>query len=162
MPVDVVKSRIKKDVFKDLDLEVDQIWAEAFELYRKKESLFLSKEAEVIARNEQISHSEMDERKGIIEQYLDRKLPKDWDKKDLFERKDFLADPLSGGDTIRDYVCMAEIWCECLGKDRDSMSRYNTREINDLMKSIEEWEYMNSTRNFKIYGKQKYYMRKLD
>lgn len=162
MPVDVVKSRIKKDVFKDLDLEVDQIWAEAFELYRKKESLFLSKEAEVIARNEQISHSEMDERKGIIEQYLDRKLPKDWDKKDLFERKDFLADPLSGGDTIRDYVCMAEIWCECLGKDRDSMSRYNTREINDIMKSMEEWEYMNSTRNFKIYGKQKYYMRKLD
>jgi predicted P-loop ATPase len=162
MPVDVVKARIKKDVFKDLDLEVDQIWAEAFELYRKRESLFLSKEAEIIARDEQISHSEMDERKGIIEQYLDRKLPKDWDKKDLFERKDFLADPLSGGDTIRDYVCMAEIWCECLGKDRDSMSRYNTREINDIMKSMEEWEYMNSTRNFKIYGKQKYYMRKLD
>ena len=42
------------------------------------------------------------------------------------------------------------------------MNRYNTREINDIMKSMEGWEYVNSTRNFKIYGKQKYYIRKLD
>jgi len=162
MPVDVIKSNIKKDVFSDLDSEVDQIWAEAYYLFQKKESLFLSKEAETIARNEQINHSEMDERKGIIEQYLDRKLPNDWDLKDIFERKEFLMDPLSGGDHTKDAVCMAEIWCECLGKDKDSMNRYNTREINDIMKSMEGWEYVNSTRNFKIYGKQKYYIRKLD
>lgn len=162
MPVDIIKSNIKKDVFSDLDSEVDQIWAEAYYLFQKKESLFLSKEAETIARNEQINHSEMDERKGIIEQYLDRKLPNDWDLKDIFERKEFLMDPLSGGDHTKDAVCMAEIWCECLGKDKDSMNRYNTREINDIMKSMEGWEYVNSTRNFKIYGKQKYYIRKLD
>lgn len=162
MPVDVIKSNVKKDVFKDLDPEVDQIWAEAYDLFKKKESLFLSKEAETIARSEQINHSEMDERKGIIEQYLDRKLHANWEKMDLFERKDFLSDPLAGGNQIKDYVCMAEIWCECLGKDKDSMNRYNTREINDIMKSMENWEYITSTRNFKIYGKQKYYMRKLD
>lgn len=163
MPVAVVRSRVTKDVFKDLtDLEIDQIWAEAYVLFTKKEPLFLSNDAEKIAQAEQCNHSETDERKGIIEFYLDRTLPKGWDDLDLSLRKDFLHEITNEGTEFRDTVCMAEVWCECLGKERDSMSRYNTREINDILKGIEGWEYINSTKNFKIYGKQKYYIRKLE
>lgn len=164
MPVDANQIAVKKSIWDDLTPEeVDQIWAEAFHLYKKGEKLFLSAEAESIAKIEQRSHSEFDERKGIVEEYLNRLLPENWDDMDIFERRGYLEDPLSpNGRYERDYVCLAEIWCECLGKNREDMDRYKTREINDILRTLEEWEQSSSTRNFKNYGKQKYYSRKLD
>lgn len=161
MPININQATATKNIFSDLDKEVDQIWAEAVKLFKDGEKLFLSSEAESIAKNEQSKHSEVDDRKGIVEQFLDRKLPKDWKKMDLFTRKAYLEDDKSQGEIERDYVCIAEIWCECLGKAKEDMSRYNTRELNDLMRSLQNWEPMNSTKNFEIYGKQKYYARKL-
>lgn len=163
-PIDVVIERATKCVFDDLtESEVDQIWAEAMVMYKKGEPLFLSEEAKSIAEHEQEEHSENDERSGIIENYLDRLLPTDWDSMDLYERRAYLEDPLATNGTVeRDYVCVAEIWCECLGKNREDMDRYKTREINDILRSLKNWEQCKSTRNFKLYGKQKYYVRKID
>jgi predicted P-loop ATPase len=167
MPVDIhniklVDNEKLKSFLGDKSL-IDQIWAEAVYLYRKGEPLYLSKEAEKIATVQQKLHSETDERRGLIEAYLNRLLPEDWDTLDLYERRSFLEDPLSEkGKIDRVYVCVAEIWCECLGKNKEDMDRYKTRDINDIMRGLDEWEQVNSTRNFKIYGKQKYYARKLD
>ena len=142
---------------------IDQIWAEAVYLFKKKEPLFLSKEAEKIAYQEQRNHSETDERIGLVEDYLEKSIPEDWDEKDIYERRSYLSDPLTPkGKNERDYVCVAEIWCECLGKEKEDMDRYKTRDINDILRGLEYWEQSSSTRNFKIYGKQKYYARKLD
>lgn len=143
--------------------EIDQVWAEAVHLYKKGEPLFMSKDAEKQAEIEQKKHSELDERSGLIEQYLERELPEDWDNLDLYERRNYLTDALSPkGSIIRDYVCIAEIWCECLGKEKEDMDRYKTREINDILRSLDSWEQSKSTKNFTLYGKQKYYSRKLD
>lgn len=161
MPIDVVPENVTKDVWIDLESEIDQIWAEGVKLFRDGEKLYLSDDAEKLARNEQVKHSETDERKGIIEQFLNKGLPEDWNDRELIERRVHVEDPLANGPIIRDYVCVAEIWCECLGKEKDNMSRYTTREINDIMKSLEEWEYSTSTKNFLYYGKQKFYTRKL-
>jgi predicted P-loop ATPase len=158
-PVDVVKSRVKKDVWQDLDGEVDQIWAEAVVLFKTGEKLFFSEEAENLATSEQRKHSETDERKGIIEKYLDVKLPKDWSTLDIYERQELLRFPEKAKGELKEFVCMAEVWCECLGKNKEDMTRYNTREINDVMKSLEDWEYHATTKNFALYGKQKYYSR---
>jgi putative DNA primase/helicase len=160
-PIDVVKHRITKNVWIDLADEVDQIWAEAVALFKGGESLILSYEAEVIAKKEQVKHSETDERKGLIELFLDRKLPKNWDDKDLSERRVLLDDFEVTGTVEREYVCIAEIWCECLGLNLKEMTRYNTGPIHDLMKTMDAWESISSTKNFNIYGKQKYYRRKL-
>lgn len=142
---------------------INQLWAEAVQMYRNGETLFLSDEAEKIAGFEQRKHNDGDERAGIIEQYLDTPLPAKWDTMDLYERRAYLNDPLvkKEGDE-RDYVCMAEIWCECLGKEKEDMDRYKTREINDILRGLDRWEQSQSTKNFTIYGKQKYYARKLD
>lgn len=163
LPVDVREQFIVKDVFTQLDDEVDQIWAEAVYLYKDGEQLHLSDDAEKIAKNEQIQHSEVDERRGLFEQYLEKKLPKTWDTMDIYQRRTQLEDPLSANGTeVREVVCIAEIWCECLGKEKENMSRYNTRELNDIMRSFEDWEEHKSTKNFKLYGKQKYYTKKHD
>lgn len=167
MPVDIHNIKLvdnpKLKAFLSDRILIDQIWAEAVHMYRKGETLYLSKEAEKIATVQQKLHSETDERRGLIEAYLNRLLPEDWDTLDLYERRSFLEDPLSEkGKIDRVYVCVAEIWCECLGKNKEDMDRYKTRDINDILRGMEDWDPVNSTRNFKIYGKQKYYARKLD
>lgn len=162
MPVDVVLENIKKDVWKDLDGDIDQIWAEAVYLYRAGEKLYLSEEAESIARYEQSAHSEVDERRGVIEYYLAKKLPSNWAKLGIDERRMYLEDPdndFTEGEH-RTRVCMAEIWCECLGKSKTDMDRYKTRDINDILKTLHDWEYKSTTANFGDYGKQKYYQLK--
>lgn len=162
MPIDVRPEYITKSVADDLtQKEVDQIWAEAYQLYLAKEPLYLVGDEDIIAKIEQHKHSEMDERKGIIEEYLNKKFPEDWDKMDLYDRRRWLDDPLSKNGSIqKDFVCVAEIWCECLGKEKNDMSRYNTRDINEILRSLSEWEAITSTKNFSLYGKQKYYKRK--
>ena len=78
---------------------------------------------------------------------------------DLLSRRDWLEDPLNAGEELKEFVCIAEIWCECLKKDKDTMTRYNTRDVNDIMRGLPDWEFISSTKNFPIYGKQKYYQR---
>lgn len=162
MPVDVRKEFVKKDVTVDLtDDEIDQIWAEACVLYKNGETLYLDGEEEKLAKIEQHKHSEVDSRRGIIEGYLNRLYPANWDSMDIYQRRSWLDDPLGPKGTVeKDFVCIAEIWCECLGKDRNDMSRYNTRDINEILKSLSDWEAIQSTKNFSLYGKQKYYKRK--
>lgn len=162
LPIDVRPEFVTKSIPEDLtEEEIDQIWAEAYKLYRAGEPLYMTGEEDVIAKIEQHKHSETDERKGVIEEYLNKKYPDNWNDMDLYDRRHWLEDPLSQNGTIpKDFVCVAEIWCECLGKDKTDMSRYNTREVNEILRSLPEWEYINSTKNFSIYGKQKYYKRK--
>lgn len=163
MPVLVEANRVTKDVFSSsLDREIDQIWAEALGLYKAGEPLFLSPRAEAIARIKQGDHSQLDDRQGLVVEYLDTLLPRNWDSLDIYERRTFLTDPLStGGTEERQYVCVAEVWTECLGKSVADMDRYKTRGLNDILRGLDGWEPANKTRLFPLYGKQKYFQRTL-
>ena len=161
LPIDSNMENASKNIFDITTDEVAQIWAEAVVLFRAGEKLYLTPEAEIIARGEQIKHSEADERQGIIEEYLNKMLPGDWSEKDTYERQIFLNDKLSpNGSDRREVVCVAEVWCECLQKEKEDMNRYNTREVNDILRGLPDWEAAKSTKNFGLYGKQKYYRRK--
>lgn len=161
-PVNVDFDRATKSVKDDMtQSEVDQIWAEAYYLVKQGEKLYFDDEESELAKESQTEHSAIDERAGLVEKYLEKLLPKDWDKKDLYDRRSWLDDPLAEAGTVqRDFVCTAEIWCECLGKDKNDMTRYNTKDINSLMATLPNWEFVSSTKNFPIYGKQRFYRRK--
>jgi predicted P-loop ATPase len=158
LPVDVNRDMVTKSVFEDLAEEVDQIWAEAMEIVKQGEALYLSAEVEEMARQEQAAHSETDERTGLIQKYLDTLLPANWEGLDFYERKAFIEQEGTGS-IKRIHVCVAEVWCECLGKPKEEMTRYNTREINDIMKALPDWKARLSTKDFKLYGKQRYFER---
>jgi hypothetical protein len=51
----------------------------------------------------------------------------------------------------RDKVCAAEIWCECLNGDIKYMKQSDTREINNILDSIEELE---KDKNGRLYGRE--------
>lgn len=161
-PVVTREQEPTKDVFNDLtDYEIDQIWAEAVHLFKAGEPLYLSAELEERARKRQSQHTEIDERAGIIQQYLDTPLTEDWDEKEAYERRSFFCgDPLAPkGVVLRNKICIAEIWCELFGQKQSEMNRFNTRDINNIMRSMEGWEVSKSTLKFSIYGYQRAYKR---
>ena len=171
LPVDVVPENATRDVFKDLPSEVDQIWAEAVALYRAGETLYLSKDVELAATIQQAKHTATDERTGIVEAYLNKALPPNWQELNIDQRRAYVNDEASdfedsvnfkGATEVRDIVCVAEIWCECLGYRKEDMDKYKTRSINSIMKTLSGWVQTSSTTNFPIYGTQKFYKRKSD
>lgn len=162
MPIQTRPEHVKRSLPEEFTPEeVAQVWAEALTLYHAGEKLYLSAAASEIARRAVLRHSETDERQGIIEAFLDMPLPKNWDSLGVYERQAFFSEtdkPAYEG-VERTTVCIAEIWCECLGKDRKDMTRYATREINDIMRAIPGWEQCATTKDFGLHGKQKYYKR---
>lgn len=165
LPVDVGSSaNAKKRIFGDLYKEVNQIWAEAVEMYHSGETSYLSGTAARMATDEQIKHSETDERTGVLKEYLATPVPENWDKLDAFARMDYfnaVADKREEpSGKLREEVCIAEIWSECFGQPKEKMTRWATRELNEIMKSLPEWEFTNSVKRFKLYGVQKYFKRR--
>lgn len=124
--------------------DVDQIWAEALVYYEAGESLILDKEEEEIANEKRKEAIESDPREGQVFEYLETKLPTNWDSLDTYERRDFLHGNAFGtkqgeGTITRDYVSTIEIWSECFKKPPED---FDTRKGNDIAKIIKKlgWE----------------------
>lgn len=166
-PVNTLEREPSKSVFDDLtDSEIDQIWAEAVTLYRSGEPLHLSKELEEQAALKQKEHSETDERTGIIQRYLDMPLPEGWEDMDIHARRMYIrGDELSERGTVqRERVCVAEIWCELFGREQADLNRFQSQEVVKILRSLEGWDTAKGgkgTIRHKLYGTQKYYVRKL-
>lgn len=86
-PVDVGVHPAKKSVWNQLPLEVDQIWAEAYVYWAMGEPLYLPKEIEDLAKDQQEKHRESSGKEGIILDFLERPIPSNWDTMDLQKRR---------------------------------------------------------------------------
>lgn len=125
--------RCKKDSEKhpwDLtDDDIRQIWAEVKFRVSHHESLILSAEAQKIAEREQDQALETDEREGIIMRFCNLTLPGGWQNWDINRRASWLNNPIVKGFEIRPYVCILEIWCECLGQSHVSLKKSDSIKI---------------------------------
>ena len=158
-PLDVDKSRVKKDIWKDLNnYEIDQVWAEAVVLYKAGEKLILSKEAKEIAEKEQESHTEYNPIEGVINEYLDMPVPDDWYDKDIYDRINYIRNGKKVGKP-RDKICVLEIWCEALEADRKELTQQKSREIANLLIKNKKWVKIDSRRFGYLYGNQRAYKR---
>jgi len=160
-------NRGKKKVWEMED--VDQIWAEALEKYKGGEPLILMGAEEKMAYEEQRDAMEADDREGLVEQYLEKPLPDKWNKMDLYERRSYLAGESEFGQTIpvgavrRERVCCLEIWCECFGKDRNTIRRTDSYEIEAILMRIGGWKRYDGNKRgnikFAIYDSQRAFVR---
>jgi putative DNA primase/helicase len=136
--------------------DVQQIWAETLVLYHLGENLFLEGEDAIQATEYQNAAMETDEREGIVREYLETLLPKNWDNLDLGQRRDFLSGFNEGGTIRRTRVCNMEIWSECFAKDPAMMRKIDSYEIAAIMQKMDNWEKCGRA-TFAIYGRQRYY-----
>lgn len=151
-----------KDLFKDLtEQEIDQIWAEVMVLYKKGEPLFLADGILNAALEAQDAHSEVDDRTGIIQEYLDTPLPDNWSEMEVNERRAFIkgGDLAPKGTIQRNTVSIVEIWTECFAKNQADLTRKESLEISEIMTKLNGWERGKQPVTLKIYGSQRVFRR---
>lgn len=141
----------------------DQLWAEAVAMYRDGASLYLSGDVAEEARRVQDAHNvDVDDpMRARLEWYLERKLPADWNGRDLARRRAWYTnpDPVEEDTATerRDAVCPTEFLAEAMGIDvtnaralREQTNRV-TRYLADL-----GWERGTTSRRVEsMYGRQK-------
>lgn len=165
-PIDVGVIKLKKSVFNDLNnYEIDQIWAEAVELFKAGEPLYLNAEEEKEAQKQQEAHSEESAKAGLIQEYLDKPITRDWYNLGLAEKRNYIHGSDFGdipeGNIRRDKTCVMEIWCELFNGDPKQLTPIIAREINEILSGFKDWEKSKGALRFgKIYGAQRAYIRK--
>lgn len=169
-PVDIYHQEPTKDVFsqsKDkihLDDEIDQIWAEAVQLFKNNEPLYLSGEEEKEAQKQQEAHSEESAKAGLIQEFLEILLPEDWYKLDVSQRRNYIQGNEFGDSQVgtiqRTKTCVMEIWVELFNGDPKQLTPIVSREINDILKGLEGWtKYDKGLKFGKVYGTQRAFVR---
>lgn len=139
-----------------------QFWAEAKEIWKSGEKLYLEGDVLAAAEEAQKDAMESDDRSGLIEVYLNTKLPDDWADMDLFARRSFLSGnefgvPDHTDGELRTEVSNAEIWCECFGKNLQDMKPADSYTIAAMMSQIPGWERTTEIKKLPLYGRQRLY-----
>ncbi|EHL13150.1 hypothetical protein HMPREF9629_00450 [Peptoanaerobacter stomatis] len=149
-----------KSVFKDLDAEIDQIWAEATAQWQVGEQLFLTGQELEQSKIEQESHRETSIKEGIIREFIEKEVPEEWNRYTKEQRLaywSFEHKTYDGNLVKRDRICVAEIWVECFKKDMSNIKRYDSIEINSILASFADLERFKYPMKFGDYGNQKGY-----
>jgi len=139
-----------------------QFWAEAKEIWKSGEKLYLEGDILEEAEKAQKGALEADERVGMVEEYLNTRLPDDWDSMDLFARRNYLSgsefgNPEHTGSVVRNEVSNAEIWCECFGKSLQELKPSDSYGIAAIMSQIPGWDRTQVIKRQPIYGRQRLY-----
>lgn len=141
-PVEVDPERAKKSHWEQLsEEEIGQIWAEVLTWYRAGETLELDNEARNEAERQQAAHMETDPREGLIQEWLDSPIEDPWAEET--EEKQ-----------LRNRVCAAQIWKECLGNLKGNIRPWEAKEICDIMRRIPGWRERKGRIRLPEYGKQ--------
>lgn len=161
-PVETEASISTKNVWNDLDDELNQIWAEAVHLYKEGAKLWLEPELRAKAIEVQEKYTQENPLAGQIREYLETEVPKNWYDMSTLERQSW--SDMSMGDESQDkikldQVCAQMIWVEALGKNLSDMNRYDAREINTILQNTPGWDRVSSVR-FNEYGRQRGFKRK--
>lgn len=144
--------------------EILQIWAEALAKYQSGETLYLDERLSEAAEEQQSEAMEADEREALVQEYLERPLPENWNTLVLYERRNYLNGNEFGGAGVkgtvrRDRVCVMEIWCECFGKEQANLKRLDGNEIRTIMSKLKNWKKHESKIRFPLYGVLQGYLR---
>ena len=161
--------------------EVQQIMAEALEIWKAGETLYLSSaEAKELIKI-QTDFEIIDDRVGLIEEYLKTPIPFDWNKKSKEDRvayykmlNQFNAEAsgtyasaiatyrntgeMPEGYSLRKFISPIEIKVECLGLNPNSVhSLRETKDIRNMMKYLSgiKAEAVKTARRVSEYGMQK-------
>jgi len=154
--------------------EIDQIWAEAVHFYNKGEELYLEPELEEEMREIQSKHTEESPYVGIIEEFLNTKIPSNWNELSTYDRRRYYQGdvdmlPTGNADFVeRDKVCALEVFVECFGKDKgDSRGSMEIKKITNVLRQLDNWEVYDGNKQGKLrfgktYGLQTAFVRNSD
>ena len=148
----------KVDFSLTTDYYIDQVWAEAKHLFLNDEPLFLDEKETAVTEQQQEKFTEEDVVSGIIQNYLETRVPADWNSMSPESRytwRQELADGMVPAGTERiDEVCSAQLWVEAFGRRLGDQRRADLLIITGSMKRMPGWEAMPSRNRVQHYGPQ--------
>lgn len=156
----------RKSMWTDLTKDtVDQIWAEAKTIYDRGENLMiLSKEVEIKAQELQENHSQISSMVGLIEDYLEMKVPSNWFEMTIEEQRTYYQATLDYRNTEyksiekRDKICPLELWCVMMDKPKADLSKSMAKYIGECILKIKGWRRIDTPRRYGTYGQQRIYV----
>lgn len=132
LPIHCDVSRRTLSVFEDFTQEeVDQVWAEAVQIYKEgKTALYLTGEALEIAKQEQERYTFHSDTECLVERFLNTKVPANYEFMKLEERIEYFNKPeeQQDGRFELDRVCITQIYREALG-GKGTASKLESSEI---------------------------------
>jgi predicted P-loop ATPase len=142
---------------------VDQVWAEAVDIYRSgAEDLFVSREQGEQAALERSHFTEEDVLAGVVVEYLGRLVPDNWDWMDRHERVRWMADrefnPPGTEPITR--VCSAELFEIAFGRRLGDDKPGEIPRLTNIMKRLDDWAAEGVSINSGGYGPQLMFVRK--
>lgn len=162
-PVVARKEDCRKNVVAELKQERDQIWAETLHCWNQGEKIYLTAEQEALARLRQEEHREINEKEGLILEYLDELIPGDWNSRSIEDRKNYFQKREFGkpteGVAKRTKISVIEIWCECFGRNKADIKKTDSLETNNILACLEGWVNSEKSGRFGEYGRQRYHER---
>lgn len=147
-----------KSVFKELQPDIGQIWAEAVMRWRLGESLYPDAEMQKAAESQQAEHKQDDPREGVILEFLKKPIPVNWYSLDSESRRFYDEKTYTGETMERTQICAAEIWVECFHGRLGDMTQRETRALNSTLRNIPGWK-PESIRFGAEYGRQRGYIK---
>lgn len=149
-----------------LEKEVDQLWAEAYQIWKRGEKIWLDTvRLENLLAEVLDEHMIQDELVGQLTDFLDTKLPENWYDLTPESRRDYIqgmtvTDP-SKATMWRTEVCLTEIRCEMCGesKSRGGGNDLLSRRLANLMNTLPGWTKGKKKVRTKGYGIQWVYQR---
>ena len=158
--IEVGMRKPEKNVFKIRESTIDQIWAEAVTWFKDGEDLYLNEEVSNLAAEEQCKYTVHDPRIGLVDDYLNKLLPADWENWDRNKRRDyikgtgFVAD--EEGTVQRMEISVMELAYELFGKEE--VLPFQAKIYHSLMAAIPGWR-KTARRPRTAYGRQYVYER---
>ncbi len=142
--------------------EIDQIWAEAYQFYKKGEKLYLPEELEAEIAETQKSHMQLMPYQEEIESYLAKPITENWYDLELSARLDWLngnslPDVDYGEECERDRVSIKDVWEECINANvfNNVMPPQEANRIRKALNAIEGWEPYTGSKTGKLkFGKE--------
>ena len=154
----IVRSEDKVDFDLMTQEYVDQLWAEAFVLYRRGERLFLTEQESSLAAREREEFTEEDALAGVLEEYLDVLVPEEWGEMSPEARVVWMQNRADGfsppGVYQQQETCSAQLWVEALGRRFGDHKRNDLLEINAAMKRLPGWKVKPGRHRVPHYGPQ--------
>lgn len=149
----------------EFEANVDQVWAEAVAVYRSGESLWLDTDELREAWGQNVAaRTVQDELEGMVEEYLDRLLPENWEELTPEARRDFInGDAVTEGIRCvrrREAVSVTEIRVELCGEDRrrNGGNDLLSRRLANIMNGLPGWT-KSGKKKLRHYGAQWVYER---
>lgn len=132
------------DVFKLDDDTVQQIWAEAYQLYKNGEKLFLNENDEEVAELYRDAAMEENLFYKEIEDYLNMKVPKNWNNLNPIEKRahygNYRHQGIIAGTEIMDRTTAKEIAYVLGIESTNRTAQSQMKKINLYLDNLNEWK----------------------